>query len=84
VEDPSGEGTDLPFSRATRDVGPRKRRVASGPAGGLIQLGRSHSRQVGARFGGRGREWLGGDRNHVIARARGEGADRNPRVVGLS
>ena len=28
--------------------------------GGVIFLGRSHSRRVGARIGGRGREWLGG------------------------
>jgi len=30
----------------------------------------------------RDREWLGGDCNHVIARARGEGPTRNPTAVG--
>lgn len=32
----------------------------------------------------RDREWLGGDCNHVIARARGERADRSPMAVGPS
>ena len=59
-------------------VEPRPRRKIRSCLGGVIFLGQSHSRCVGAQVGGRGREWLGGDCNHVIARARGEGADKIP------
>ena len=89
MEDPSWvKGCDLSISRATRDVGPRKRRVASGSAGGMrlakfwALFGKSHSRCVGAQMVAMRSRVTRGDvttyrPEHVVNRA-----DRTPVAVG--